>query len=276
MRQIAPSLLAVMLTLVVVCSCDSQKTSDSNSDQDSTETEFSETKELTFSTITHEEKRYIWTYKFTGEYPTGGNEQLVRSIQKWINQQMGGTYEGELSDTTAMFQHYADKLLDDTDLDMLRQMTEDSIECCMEYEFHPVWQSDSLITYTMTSYWYGGGAHGGTVVLGTTMRKSDGYQYGWDMLKSDADLTHEIHSGLKKYFEVKSEEALYEQLILTDDWETPTSTEIPLPDSAPWIEADGMHLIYQQYEIACYAAGMPALTIPWKRLGKYCDLPGVK
>ena len=39
-------------------------------------------------------------------------------------------------------------------------------------------------------------------------------------------------------------------------------SEIPFPKNDPWITAAGVVLCYSEYEIACYADGMPTFTIP--------------
>ena len=38
---------------------------------------------------------------------------------------------------------------------------------------------------------------------------------------------------------------------------------IPLPKNPPYFTQDGLTFVYQQYEIAPYAAGMPTFSIPY-------------
>lgn len=40
--------------------------------------------------------------------------------------------------------------------------------------------------------------------------------------------------------------------------------QIPFPKYEPYYTEDGVCFIYQQYEIACYAAGRPTFTLPVK------------
>ena len=44
---------------------------------------------------------------------------------------------------------------------------------------------------------------------------------------------------------------------------------IPLPTWQPFPSKDGLVFTYQQYEIAPYAAGMPAFTIPYEDIAPY-------
>ena len=59
-----------------------------------------------------------------------------------------------------------------------------------------------------------------------------------------------------------SEEELKEHLQLEGDL-------IPLPAWTPYPTADGLCFVYQQYEIASYADGMPAFTLPFDEVQPY-------
>ena len=43
----------------------------------------------------------------------------------------------------------------------------------------------------------------------------------------------------------------------------------PFPQNPPYFEENGVCFLYQQYEIAPYAAGMPACVIPFETLRPY-------
>ena len=43
------------------------------------------------------------------------------------------------------------------------------------------------------------------------------------------------------------------------------STTIPLPNTPPALTDKGISIIYQQYEIAPYAAGLPSFYIPYDK-----------
>ena len=48
----------------------------------------------------------------------------------------------------------------------------------------------------------------------------------------------------------------------------------PLPEAAPIFREDGVEFVYQQYEIACYAAGMPACVISYDLLEPFLTQAG--
>ena len=48
----------------------------------------------------------------------------------------------------------------------------------------------------------------------------------------------------------------------------------PLPQAAPIFREDGVEFVYQQYEIACYAAGMPACVISYDLLEPFLTQAG--
>ena len=123
----------------------------------------------------------------------------------------------------------------------------------------PVHFTDKYVTYSSTSYTYLGGAHGGTISINSVFRFSDGKLFGWDMFRDDAgeELASIVKEGImEKYFGVETEDEFAGCLLVNP-------AEFPLPDADPFFMADGVHFIYQQYEIAPYAAGMPECTIPY-------------
>lgn len=226
------------------------------------------TEELASETdsINYVQKKGPWEFALSGEYPSGKNEGLTRAVREWVSELLGGTYEGELADTAALCAHYAERCFDDEDMDMIEQMEQESIECYSRWNIHLQWENDSLATYLLSNEWYGGGAHGSYLMWGATFRKSDGRRFDSDMLKGEQLPNEVLAKGLKTYFEVETDEELVEDLMLPEGSDV---HYLPMPTSAPWIEGDGLHLIYQQYEICSYAAGMPAITIPTDQMGQY-------
>jgi len=70
--------------------------------------------------------------------------------------------------------------------------------------------------------------------------------------------------GLKKYFEVGTDEELSEHLLI--DLKTGL---LPPPETNPVFGKDGVTFTYQQYEIAAYAYGMPSVTVPYAAIRPY-------
>lgn len=97
-----------------------------------------------------------------------------------------------------------------------------------------------------------------------------------DIFKKDAKekLTSLVAKGLYQYFKVKDFAGLKENLLLYPDT-IKSLSQLPLPVTAPAFTKEGVLFVYQQYEIACYAAGMPTTVIPYKDLAE-CFTPAVK
>ena len=85
----------------------------------------------------------------------------------------------------------------------------------------------------------------------------------------DPKLQAMLKEGVRSYFaefseDPLTEEELSEQLNGVDD-----INKIPLPQYAPYFSERGLEFIYQQYEIASYAVGMPSFCIPYDKVLPY-------
>ena len=75
-----------------------------------------------------------------------------------------------------------------------------------------------------------------------------------------------IKEGVRSYFKefdepVATDEQLKDMLISVDD-----INRIPLPSAPPTFSKKGLAFLYQQYEIAPYAAGMVNFDIPYDKI----------
>jgi hypothetical protein len=92
------------------------------------------------------------------------------------------------------------------------------------------------------------------------------------MLKDTADVKfHQlIIEGVRSYFadnennKVFTDEELKDMLIIDGD-----VAHLPMPVTPPCLMEDGVSFVYQQYEIAPYAAGLPSFIIPYKKIMPY-------
>ena len=133
-------------------------------------------------------------------------------------------------------------------------------------------EDSTYVVFNDTEYAYIGGAHGGVFGWGgITFRFSDG-SIVKDFLKDNAvkDMQPLLKKGLKEYFnenadeKIKTDQQLMEQLMLPEE----SKGLIPLPAWTPSPDEKGKGLVftYQQYEIACYAVGMPSFVLTWEEL----------
>ena len=133
-------------------------------------------------------------------------------------------------------------------------------------------EDSTFVVFNDTEYAYIGGAHGGVFGWGgITFRFSDG-SIVKEFLKDNVtkDIQPLLKKGLKEYFnenadeKITTDKQLLEQLMLPEE----SKGLIPLPAWTPFPDEKGKGLVftYQQYEIACYAVGMPSFVLTWEEL----------
>ena len=146
-------------------------------------------------------------------------------------------------------------------------------------------QTDAYLTLAEGYYIYTGGAHGGYTATGVTFRRSDGRRMGWNLfdMTKKAQIAALIKEELRNYFASEegtgpiSEDQLMEELQLWDDPDTEENEleyGIPLPTSEPYVTRDGIAFVYQQYEIAAYACGLPCGTLPLEKVASVLSAEG--
>ena len=188
------------------------------------------------------------TNKLNIDYPTSGNAILLQNIREWINEELGGTYDGDLNDGATFFAYYT-KGLDNNE--------EDGYSTT---DIKKANETSKIITYIKDCYAYAGGAHGYGFAVGVTFRKIDGKKFSKDMIMRPYAIQNDIKAGLKKYFGVVTDDELMDNLQLNN--ELYNINNLPLPETDPWITKDGVFFSYAPYEIASYAAGAPSFVIP--------------
>lgn len=203
--------------------------------------------------------------KLYADYPSDSTSALSQNIREWINETLGGTYEGDLNDGQKLIAYYGQKHADQ----VKREIEEIGENTAMDKSVYYVqirnkFETERFITYTAEIYEYAGGAHGGDVEIGGVFRKSDGRRFGWDMFTSEGKTTlrNMIKEELKNnYFKANNDEEFY-AMLMTEE----AKYIFPLPVTAPICLRNGVKFVYQQYEIAPYAAGKPFCIIPYEKL----------
>lgn len=219
------------------------------------------------------DKETAASYEFAAEILIAQSETnpiLAHAINEWVNEQLGGEYEGEVSDGEAMLSFYQKLWLGDKG-DVI-ELGDNTISIKKVYE------TDKFITLEASTYWYSGGAHGGASLIGATFRKSDGRKFDKSMIANEQELRPLLEKGLIKAFDVKNREELGDALMLStasgdDDAETKL-IYLSLPETQPWLTKEGMQLVYQQYEIGPYAVGMPTVAVPYSKLKPLLNATG--
>lgn len=275
-RVLQPIVFVLLMAVVYGCNKKTQTSLPSPSQNDSASVTVDEQEDaqkdgkLTYKQVEQSKKDKSGEYKIIVDFPTSGNPILMNAIREYISESLGisyagelennmqGSYDGDLSNGQKMIDYYFDLKYKEFkkahDL-MAENMTGDVPTFASETEIHFLYETDKFVTYEMKKYEDMGGAHGGTFISGMTFRKSDGRRVEWDLFtKSMQDV---IKKGLKKYFEVNTDEELENSLSLENTY------LLPLPATPPVFTKEGVLFTYQQYEIAAYAAGLPSFIVPY-------------
>lgn len=184
---------------------------------------------------------------------------LREAVGEWLCEVLGGYYEGDVSDLQQAVDFYGHAMTDTLrkELADIRPEAEVAFEATMEKAY----ETDAFVTYTYSTYYNLGGAHPTSSEEGATFRKSDGRRLTWDVIRRDRQyqFSQLLIAHLKDYFDMADNElmqALGEQAYFNP----------PLPRTPPMFFENGMVFVYQQYEIASYAMGMPGDTIGYDRI----------
>ncbi len=210
-------------------------------------------------------------FKIDADFPDSGNFFVINNIREWMSEQLGGTYEGNMEDGAKMLDHYKNVVLTDFKENIIPDMPRiEDMSCYKDVKIKKLYETDRYVSYLYTQEGFAGGAHGWYLMQGQTFRKSDGRRIDYDIFR--AELMDELADLVKdniftQYFESNTEDM--ENLLTMEN-----NDFFPLPQSAPIFREDGVEFVYQQYEIACYAAGMPACVISYDLLEPFLTQAG--
>jgi hypothetical protein len=216
----------------------------------------------------------VGNFSVKADCPIVKTAALTSTINEWLSETMGGTYEGEYKETLPIARHYINSTFKKDSSEYAEMKKDTSFRDDREWKYEYICnakktaETTKFVTYEYSCYEYQGGAHGSSFVTGQTFRKNDGRRIGWEVINNsfDDDLQNLIKAGLRKYFNVKNDDELKVFLMLDNMY------IIPLPKCPPLFTADGVKFLYGQYEIAPYAAGTPQFTIPYSQLNKFLNV----
>ena len=205
------------------------------------------------------------------DFPESGNFFVINNIREWISEQLGGTYEGTMENGTKMLEHYKNAVLLDFKENIIPDMPKfKDIYCYKDLKISKLYETDRYVSYVYTQEGFSGGAHGWFMMQGQTFRKSDGRRIDYGIFREESkdELAELVKDNiLTQYFESDKEQ--FENGLLLDN-----PDYFPLPQSAPIFREDGVEFVYQQYEIACYAAGMPSCVISYDLIEPFLTQAG--
>lgn len=137
----------------------------------------------------------------------------------------------------------------------------------VQYAVREESSADRYLVMARTLYLFFGGAHGSSEVSYLTFNKQTGALFT-AFLKPDMvnELQPILRRGLVSYFSAEDKRVTEKNL---DDQLMLNSSIIPLPACALCPTPKGLLFHYGQYEVACYAAGMPSFVVPYKDIRPY-------
>ena len=222
-------------------------------------------------------------------------------IGSYEGERLFDPFDGDKSDNAAIVDYYRRKAIDVLDSsaaedyeyrekyvmedeDMTEEQKKEVLDNFPRWEYDFTldrqYETDRYVVFNSTDYVYLGGAHGGVTGQGSpTFDKKSGNRIN-EFLRKDAleDMQSLLTAGLVQYFNDNDDTVnagnVRDYLFLDDE-------SIPFPVWTPHPTEEGLCFVYQQYEIAAYAMGMPSFTIPYDAVKPYLtpealDLLGLK
>lgn len=155
------------------------------------------------------------------------------------------------------------------ELKEIKQYSGDAeIHMCYDANIRKTGETAHYLIYNSNTYIYQGGAHGSASDYSVTIDKATG-----KVLKETVDTTQVkalqpiLRKGVLRYLKAQGENDITEKNLT--DYLFIDKGIIPLPKYAPYLAKDGVHFIYQQYEIGPYAMGMVSFVVPYKEIKAY-------
>ena len=227
---------------------------------------------LKTDTLFYSKEEGKFRFNLAADYPVAGDDTLVKVVREYINDFLGGAYDGPLDDGQAMIRKNGEimygnfvEMCGDADL-------EEVFELYYYKSVEKGYETNAFITFITMGGQYTGGLHGIGFETGVTFSKSNGKTFGYDMMKDtdSPEFKQFIKEGLRKFFSTEGQEPLSDDDLLQELVSYSGSIdELPLPDSEPYLTEKGVTFIYQPYEISYYAAGKPEFTIPYDAIRSY-------
>lgn len=233
------------------------------------------------------------------DYPTEPNE-LSKNIRAILNEELASLYLGSMNgDEIEKQENYKGDLANGNlviekyckdNFAYLKSQMKDLKEADprananMSYDIrlNKEAETDSYVTYHCLSYAYLAGAHGSTFERSFNIVKATGKKLSQVVDTARVkDLQPILRKGVLSYLNQQSgNESLTENEEKTENEEQITNAQlndylfiengiIPLPSSSPYLAKDGVHFIYQQYEIGPYAMGLVSFTVPLEKIKPY-------
>lgn len=227
------------------------------------------------------------------DYPTEPNE-LSKNIRAILNEELASlylgsmngdeiekqeSYKGNLSNGNLVIEKYCKDnfaYLKSQMKDLKEADPRANANMSYDIRLNKEAETDSYVTYHCFSYVYLAGAHGSTFERSFNIVKATGKKLSQVVDTARVkDLQPILRKGVLSYLNQQSgnESQTENEEQITDaqlnDYLFIENGIIPLPSSSPYLAKDGVHFIYQQYEIGPYVMGLVSFTVPLEKIKPY-------
>lgn len=128
-------------------------------------------------------------------------------------------------------------------------------------DYRPTAKWPEMVTFTTNAYHYHpGAAHGMEVSYAETYDVRTHEIFSLAHFSDTLGLKHLIYERLSDYFQIPAGQALFDPV---DPDSSDFGRVFPFPEASPSLTAEGVKFIYQRYEIAPGAAGIPVAVVPY-------------
>lgn len=227
------------------------------------------------------------------DYPTEPNE-LSKNIRAILNEELANlylgsmngdeiekqeSYKGDLANGNLVIEKYCKDnfaYLKSQMKDLKEADPRANANMSYDIRLNKEAETDSYVTYHCLSYAYLAGAHGSTFERSFNIVKATGKKLSQVVDTARVkDLQPILRKGVLSYLNLQSgnESQTENEEQITDaqlnDYLFIENGIIPLPSSSPYLAKDGVHFIYQQYEIGPYVMGLVSFTVPLEKIKPY-------
>lgn len=273
------------MTLLAMCSCGG-KTSAQPGVQATDSVASVDTVLATDSVVCYKKMGDNMECKIVADYPSG-DDSLSHRVVAYINGELGRQYlpamndmdnagkyplyTGTKTDGKTVATYYAEGTLryfGEQASELKEAGMEEEPSLTFELAVRKTADNARYASYTTTSYAFLGGAHGSASSYTVNIAKPSGtvLTQTVDTLKAKA-MQPILRKGVVSYLRAQGEDGVTEKTL--GDILFIENGIVPLPAHAPYLAADGVHFVYQQYEIGPYAMGMVEFTVPYGEIRPY-------
>ena len=214
------------------------------------------------------------------DFPVSGDSVLLQNVRNYIAETVGVPFHNGFTTGQQMVNVLGGRVVDS--MLVMRKELEGGLEEGAEGEIPDIYQmvntrlahaTPTYVTYSSGREVYSGGAHGGFIVKDATFDRLSGKRIDNSVFVNtrSAGFKKLLKDGLKSYFAEASGEKGKKEM---SDSELESYLfeglgSLSLPQNPVTLTPSGISFVYQQYEIAAYAMGLPSFVVTYEAAAPY-------